>query len=139
MTQVISGRFQPHQVERLRKFARRYRQTPSQMVVYLTEEALQEAEFPMIDFRDTAIGRVPFLRGTGLAIWEIISAAKDFGLNAKKTAGYFERPAEWAEPAIEYYKAHPNRIDQLIEENDAITEEDVLADLAESKPIVTWA
>ena len=125
MTYVVSGRFQPNQVERLRKYGRRYGHTPSQLVVYFTEEALRKAEFSGIEFRDSSIGRIPYLTGTGLAIWEVVMIAKDYNMDAHKVAEYTQNPIEWIKEALAYYKKYPDNIDELVEENNSMTYEDL--------------
>lgn len=71
MSKVISLRLQDDQIERLGRLARRLNRRPTSAAQLLLEEKLREAEFPAIEFRNTAAGRGAFVRGTGLAVWEI--------------------------------------------------------------------
>ena len=70
--------------DRLRDYAERRRISASAAAVELLDEALRMESFPGIDFRWTAIGRQPFVIGTGLAVWELQHVWMDHGRNAQR-------------------------------------------------------
>jgi uncharacterized protein (DUF433 family) len=88
----------------------------------LIDEAIREEEFAGIEFRNTFIGRQPFVKQSGMAVWEFIMVARDFDLDAKRTTAYLQCPIEQVKAALNYYNAYREEIDQALEDND-ISEE----------------
>src|SRR5258708_5967214 len=80
MSQTISLRLPDELVSRLDRFARRLGNgmTRTRAGVLLLDEALREEEFAGIEFRNTFIGRQPFVKGSGMAVWEFIMVAGGF-------------------------------------------------------------
>jgi Ribbon-helix-helix protein, copG family len=117
MTRVVSIRLRDEQLERLKRFARRMGKSQSEMGALLIEEGLREAEFAQIEFRDSAVGRQSYLKGSTLAVWEVIMVARDHGMDVARVTRYFQRPVEWVRAALNYYEAYPEEIDQAIEDN----------------------
>jgi uncharacterized protein (DUF433 family) len=119
MSQVISLRVPDQMVERLDKFARRLGNgmTRTKASVMLLEESLRESEFANIEYRDSIIGRQPYLKGSGLAIWEVIMIAKSFDFDVKIVAENYELRVEAVESAINFYKVYKDEIDQAISDN----------------------
>ena len=56
MTRVVSIRLRDDQVDRLKRFARRMGKSQSEMGTQFIEEAMREAEFANIEFRDSVLG-----------------------------------------------------------------------------------
>src|SRR4051812_23290536 len=81
LSRVISMRFQDNQVERLGRLARRLGRTPSEASVLLVEEALREEEFGYIDFRNSPGGRQAYVKGTTLAVWEVVQVAASYAMD----------------------------------------------------------
>jgi len=69
--------------EQLRRYAERRRISASAAAVELLDEALRSASFPGIDFRWTALGRQPFVSGTGLTVWELFHVWLDHRRDVK--------------------------------------------------------
>src|SRR5579872_3288971 len=69
---VLSMRLPIESGKRLKRMARRHGWTPSDASARLVEEGLRRAEFAFIDFRDSAAGRQACIRGSTLAVWEIM-------------------------------------------------------------------
>jgi hypothetical protein len=65
---VISVRLDRERLERLRRTARAMNRTPGEAAAVLVEEGIRLREYPGIEFRDTALGRQAYLRGTRLAV-----------------------------------------------------------------------
>lgn len=119
MSQILSLRLPDQMAERLDRFARRLGNgmTRTKAGVMLLEEALREAEFASIEYRDSPIGRQAYMKGSGLAIWEVIMIAKKYNLDAERMAQDYPYPAEKIKAALNYYEAYRDEIDQAIEDN----------------------
>lgn len=121
MSKVVSTRLQDETFQRLSRIARTLGKTPSDTVATLVEEALREMEFALIEFRSSALGRQAFMKGSSLAVWEVIEIAQDYQMEEEKVAEHFERPSEWVKAAFNYAEAYPNEIEFAIEDSQAIT------------------
>ncbi len=124
-SRVFSMRLRGEQVERLRRVARRMGRTPSDTGALLIEEALRRAEFALIDFRDSPVGRQAYVQGSTLAVWEVVSVARDHGFDAAAAAQSLSWPESRVMAALNYAEAHRDEIDAAIADNDAICWTDV--------------
>ncbi|HET6383994.1 MAG TPA: transcriptional regulator [Armatimonadota bacterium] len=120
MSQTTSLRLPDELVSRLDRFARMLGNgmTRTRARVLLLDEALREEEFAGIEFRNTFIGRQPFVKQSGMAAWEFVMVARGFDLDAGRTAAYLQCPVENVIVALNYYQAFPEEIDQALSEND---------------------
>jgi hypothetical protein len=79
------------------------------------EEATRTERHPGIAFRGTEGSRRAWVPGTALDVWEIVAAYGEMGreriLEESSISG------DRLVAALAYYKAHPDEIDQKIEEN----------------------
>src|SRR5262245_58377301 len=102
MSQILSLRIPEQMGERLDRFARRLGNgmTRTKASVMLLEESLREAEFAEIEYRDSPIGRQPYMKGSGLAIWEVIMIAKQYGMDMERMAQDYPYPVESLKAAI---------------------------------------
>ncbi len=116
---VLSIRLTEQQLNRLAGFGRRIGKTPSESAAILIEESLRRSEFAFIEFRDSAAGRRACLQGSSLAIWEIIMVAQGYKMNVEKTAEHFEWPIFRVQAAMNYWKAFPEDIEVLIQDNNS--------------------
>lgn len=119
MSKVVSLRFQERQFARLRRLARRIGRTPSETGALLVEEALRRAEFAMIDFRDSPVGRQAYVIGTSLAVWEVVLVARAFQLDAARTTEHLGWPMVRVQAALQYAAAYPEEIEAALEDYDA--------------------
>jgi len=78
------------------------------------EESLRQQEFPHIEFRQTPLGRHAYLKNSGLAVWEVVRIAQEYGLDEQKTASHFQRPLPWVKSALLYAAAYPDEIQTAI-------------------------
>lgn len=94
-------------VERL---AARFGHKPAQLSVRLIEEGLRRRDFPHIELRETAAGRVAYLAGTRFAVFWIAGLVP-----AKMTAAAFAReydlPDDRVRAAAAYALAFPREIE----------------------------
>lgn len=119
MSQILSLRIPDRMVEQLDRFARRLGNgmTRTKAGVLLLEESLRQAEFSGVEYRDSPIGRQPYMKGSGLAIWEVIMIASRYAMDAERTAHDYPYPIENIQAAINFYEAYREEIDQAIEDN----------------------
>src|SRR5436305_881728 len=120
MSQVVSMRLQDSQIQRLRRMARRLGRTPSETCTLLVEEALRRSEFAFLDFRDSPVGRQAYIQGTRVAVWQIVQAARSYGMDGARTAEHFRWPAARVQAALNYAAAYPDEIEAAIHDNDAL-------------------
>jgi uncharacterized protein (DUF433 family) len=120
MSETMSVRLSDEMASRLDRFARRLGNgmTRTRASVLLLDEALREEEFAGIEFRSTFSGRQPFVKGVGMAVWEVILVARDFDLDADRTSGYLHCPTESVKAALNYYEAFREEVDQALDDND---------------------
>jgi uncharacterized protein (DUF433 family) len=85
----------------------------------LLEESLRRDEFAFIDFRDSGVGRHAFIQGSRLAVWMVEKIARIFGGDCDKTAAHLQRPPTQVQAALNYAKAFPEEIEDMIRENDS--------------------
>src|SRR6476659_3077347 len=111
MSHVVSMRLKEGQMERLRRVARRLGLTPSEAGARLLEEALRRGEFAFIDFRDSAVGRQPYLQGSSLAVWEVVMVAQYYELDPHRTAYHVRWPVVRVRAALNYARAFLDEFD----------------------------
>ena len=114
MSQVISTRLPDRTAERLKQLARQLGKTPSETSAILIEESLRESEFPYIEFRQSPLGRQPYLKNSNLALWEVMQIAQSYALDEQKTAAHFHRPCEWVRSALLYAEAYQSEVEKAI-------------------------
>src|SRR6266700_579613 len=116
---VISTRLPKKTGERLKRYAKLCRRSPSEVSAMLVEEGLRRREFAFIDFRDTAIGRQAFLQGSRVSVWMAAKVVRAFRGHVEKAAAHLEKPVVQIQAAINYARAFPEEIEAAIEENDS--------------------
>ena len=118
MSHVISMRLKDDQLKRLQRLARRLGRTPSETSSLLVEEALRQSEFGHIEFRNSPVGRQAYVKGTSLAVWEVVSIAQDYQMNVDKTSEHLDWPKFRVQAAMSYAKAFAVEIAAAIEDNE---------------------
>ncbi len=121
MSSVISLRLPEGQNQRLKKYARRLGRTPSETGRILLDEALKQIEFAGIEFRDSPAGRQAYVRERRTPVWMVMSVARHYKSDLKKTSKHFQWPLEAVQSAFNYAKAFPDEIDLALSENDSVT------------------
>lgn len=121
MTHVVSIRLRDDQVDRLKRFARRMGKSQSEMGAQFIEEAMREAEFSGVEFRDSVLGRQPYMKDSNLAVWEVIMIAQDHDMDPERVSAYFRRPRAWVNAALHYYEAFHDELDPVLEDNRLMT------------------
>ncbi|MBV9389374.1 MAG: hypothetical protein JOZ78_23370 [Chroococcidiopsidaceae cyanobacterium CP_BM_ER_R8_30] len=114
MSHVVSIRFKDSQMERLRRLARRLGRTPSEASALLVEESLREAEFGHIDFRDSPLGRQAYVKGSTLAVWEVVKLSTSYAMDVTRTARHLDWFPFRVQAALNYAQAFPEEIEEAI-------------------------
>ena len=120
MTRTLTLRFSDAQAERLERFARDRNADLEQTVVRLIDEALRMADHPAIAFRDAVVGRQAYLRGSTLAVWEVVMLVRERKNDAEATAAYLGWPVARVEAALRYAAAYPEEIEAALRETMAV-------------------
>ncbi len=119
MSQTLSLRVPDQMMERLERLARHRGNgmTRTKVGIQLLEESLREAEFPLIEYRDSAVGRQPCVRGSGMAVWEMILVARSYQFDADRMAQDYHLSHSSVQAAFDYFEAYRDEIDRAIEDN----------------------
>ena len=75
------------------------------------------SEFAFIDFRDSSAGRQAYMRGSTLAVWEVMLVLKSYKANLSAAAKHLKWPEVRVQAAVNYAKAFPDEIETAISEN----------------------
>lgn len=118
MSKVVSMRLKTQLWDRLEAMARRLGRTPSEASALLLDEALRSAEFGLIQFRDSPVGRQAYVIGTSLAVWEVVFLARRFEGDPKALATHLGWPSAKVKAALIYAEAYPEEIEMAIADND---------------------
>lgn len=65
---------------------------PSESALIAVDNSLRETKFADIDYRDFPIGRQLYLKGTGMAVWEMMMIARNNDFNAEHIAEQYYYP-----------------------------------------------
>jgi hypothetical protein len=140
VSQVLSVRVTDDQHTRLRRLARRFNQrSPSSALTLLLEEKLREVEHPLVQFRDTALGRQPHVIGLGMEVWQVVMVAREFEYDAAKTARHLGVSQHLIEAAIVYREAYPDEIDEALADNDRLSDYAALKQVLPQLQLFVWS
>ena len=103
---VVSLRVSEEQAERLQRKARQLGRSPSETGAILLDESLRRDEFAFIDFRDSPVGRQAYIQGSRLAVWQVVTLARSYSGDVKKTAEHLAWPLVKVQSALSYAKAY---------------------------------
>jgi uncharacterized protein (DUF433 family) len=106
----------------------------SAIVKDLLAEAVKMRRCPGIIFAEGTSGRRARIAGTGIEVWEIISAYRSVGEDLKRV----QKAYHWLSPeqlraALGYYAVYPQEINRQIEQNESWTERKI----RERHPVVS--
>lgn len=108
--------------------------TRSEAAAQLIKEGLRHAEFPAVEFRDSAAGRQAYLVGSGLAVWEVRMVAEGFRLDVGETAKHLRLDRDYVSQALRYASAFESEVRIALDQNRAMTPEKLRAVL----PVGAW-
>src|SRR5438552_2850329 len=101
------------------RYSARTGHKPSQVGAMAVDEFMRRRNFPLIDFRDTAAGRIAYVKGTRLAVYWVAAAVKRMGAGIKKAAAIWNLPPEKIRAALQYAETYNEEIQLLQEHADA--------------------
>lgn len=109
-TSVMTLRL-PKNVKRgVERLAARFGHKPAQLSARLIEEGLRRRDFPQIDLRETAAGRVAYLAGTRLAVhW--VAEMVPRKMSIETFAREYDLSVERVRAALAYARAFPKEIE----------------------------
>ena len=120
MARTLTMHLSDAQAERLERFARDRNTDLEQSGVRLIDEALRMADHPTIEFRDSVVGRQAYLRGSTLAVWEVVMLTRERKNDVDATAAYLGWPVARVAAALRYAAAYPEEIEVALRENMAV-------------------
>ena len=120
MSRIVTLRLPDDTAARLQATARRAGRSVSEVGARSIEEWLRQTEFADIEFRPFAGERHACLKGA-LPVWQVVMVAEGYGMDADRTAAHFGWPVHRVRAAFNYYEAHPEEVEQAIEENRSVT------------------
>ena len=103
-------------VERL---AIRLGHKPAHLGARFVEEGVRRRQFPFIDLRETASGRVAYVRSTRFTAYWIVQAVGRLKGNVERAAKIWDLPADKVRAALHYAEAYPEEIDSDIAQAEA--------------------
>jgi uncharacterized protein (DUF433 family) len=83
---------------------------PAKVGTLAVDEFLRRRTFPLIDFRESAVGRVAYVKGTRLAVYWPADVVKRLRGNIKKAAETWEISTEKVSAALHYAEEYPQEI-----------------------------
>jgi len=83
---------------------------PAKLGAMAVDEFMRRRSFPLIDFRETAAGRVAYVKGTRLAVYWLADAIKRLRGNVEKAAEIWDLSPERLRAALHYAEAYPKEI-----------------------------
>jgi uncharacterized protein (DUF433 family) len=113
-TVVMTLRLPTNVARGVERLANRFGHKPAQLGARLVEEGLRRRDFPQIDLRETAGGRVAYLAGTRFAVYWIAQAIRK-GPRPEQFARQYELPVAHVRAALAYAAAFPDEINADIE------------------------
>ncbi|MCU0522895.1 MAG: DUF433 domain-containing protein [Anaerolineae bacterium] len=82
---------------------------------------LDDPGFPQITYRRGAAGvPTPVIRGTGIRVQTIVTAAKQWEMTAAQIAAEYELSEAQVSEALDFYATHTEEIDQAIQAEGAL-------------------
>jgi uncharacterized protein (DUF433 family) len=101
----------PKQVKRgVERLATRFGHKPAQLGARLIEEGLRRRDFPHIDLRETAGGRVAYIAGTRFAVYWVVGMVPE-KMSIEAFAREYNLTPERVRAAMAYSHAFPEEIE----------------------------
>jgi uncharacterized protein (DUF433 family) len=115
-TAVFSFRLPGERAQSLKRIARRLRRSAAEVAAQFVDEATRQAEFASIEFRDSALGRQAYVRGSRLAVWQVVKLVDAYREDVTRTAEHLRWPEARVKAALNYAHAFREEISQAIED-----------------------
>ena len=114
-----------HPLTQLGRLARRPGRSEGKTGALYIEELLRMSELAFVEFRDSFVGRQAYIKGSSLAVWEVIMILRAYDGDVKKEAEHLQWPAYRVQAAAYYAAAFPEDINAAIDDNDSYDAEKV--------------
>jgi uncharacterized protein (DUF433 family) len=121
VSRVVSMRLREEEADRLLKLSRHLRRSVSETAALLITENLREEEFPLIEFRGSPLGRQAYVKGTSLAVWEVLLVARQLGMDARRVAKHLGWQEKRVQAALNYAEAYPEEVEPSVSEAEGVT------------------
>jgi uncharacterized protein (DUF433 family) len=123
-SRVVSLRLKEAEAEYLTRQARVLQRSIGETAALLLSEKLKEEAFPYIEFRQTVRGRVPYVKSTRLAVWQVVMVGRDLDMSATRVVEHLGWPSiEQIQAALNFYAAYPDSVDVDLDHADSMTPE----------------
>ena len=109
-------------LDQLRRVAERRSTSQTALVRRYIEEGLKMDEYPMIVFRDGALGRRAMLEGSRLDVVQIIETIRNSDGSIEAAAEYLSLSVARVQACVRYYADHAEEIDEYAAQVDEETE-----------------
>ena len=121
-----SFRLSPETLREIEQIARESGKDFSTVSKDLLSEAIKMRRCPGIIFGEGTDGRRARVAGTGIEVWEVISAYRNMGRRFERLRkAYHWLSPEQLRAALGYYETYPQEIDQIIDQNESWTEKKI--------------
>jgi uncharacterized protein (DUF433 family) len=97
----------------LERYAARTGHKAAQLGALAVDEFMRRQSFPLIDFRETAAGRVAYVKGTRLAVYWLVDAIRRIKGNLALAAESWELTPEKVRMALHYAETYPKEIQTM--------------------------
>src|SRR6266496_1217719 len=92
------------------RYSARTGHKPAKLGALAVDEFMRRRSFPLIDFRETAAGRVAYVKGTRFAVYWLASAIKRLCGNIEKASLTWSLSLEKIRAALHYAESYPREI-----------------------------
>jgi hypothetical protein len=118
-TKVLSLRLRRDRAASLKRLARRLDRSVADTAARLIDEGLRRAEFSLIEFRDTPLGRQAYVEGTRLAVWQVVRLFRVFREDIKATAAHLQWPEGKVRAALNYAEQFADEIEEVLSDTES--------------------
>src|SRR6266705_1436664 len=94
----------------LERYAARTGHKAAYLGALAVDEFMRRRNFPLIDFRETAAGRIAYVKGTRLAVYWLENAIKRLRGNIAKAAEIWDLSPQKVRAALHYAETYPEEI-----------------------------
>jgi len=123
MARTLTVHLSDAQADRLDRYAKAHGAPPDETARRLVDEALRAADYPDIEFRNSAAGRRACVRGSSLAVWEVVMLARDRGDDAEATAAHLGWPIQRVHAALDYAREYSDEVLGALSDNESFEAE----------------
>ena len=99
----------------IERYAARTGQKPAHLGALAVDEFMRRRAFPLLDFRETAAGRVAYVKGTRLAVYWVVGAVRRMRGDVHRAARTWDLSPEKVHAALQYGETYPEEIKTLEE------------------------